>query len=506
MNCIGLKSITDARGFSISYAYDGVGNLTELTYPGNKKVIFTYTAWNSLQTVQNWLGQTATYYYDDAGRCTGYTHFNGTETYYSLDAANRLTDIDIMSDQSMWVAWYSYALDSNGNRTNVTSGVPIPEPSPVTGAESYGYNVARNLLLSSGMSNFTYDLEGQLSTGYGASYTFDFEHRLTGIGSTAAFTYNGRGNRLQAVRGTETTRYIHDASGNLLAETNAENQVRRYYIYGVGLLGMITTSDNEIYCYHFDGTGNTIALTDSLKRTVSGYAYDTFGTIVDQTEWLPQPFKFAGQFGVMAEPSGLYYMRARYYDPLVGRFISEDPTGFSGGDVNLYAYARNSAANFVDANGKIAFNAGAALVGAGIGVAVGTVSAIYNGGDVWQSALLGAATGATAGFTFGASLAVNAVAGASIGVGANLAGQMYSNVTSGISALERVDTLSIFISGASGAIGASGATLALRGGAAAADAALVGSSVAGGAALLWESMSSPISHETSTYNLSLGGK
>ena len=50
----------------------------------------------------------------------------------------------------------------------------------------------------------------------------------------------------------------------------------------------------------------------------------------------------------MAEPNGLYYMRARYYDPTVGRFISEDPLGFGGGDVNLYAYARNNPVNRID--------------------------------------------------------------------------------------------------------------------------------------------------------------
>jgi len=61
-----------------------------------------------------------------------------------------------------------------------------------------------------------------------------------------------------------------------------------------------------------------------------------------------QPFKFVGQFGVMQEPNGFYYMRARYYDPKVGRFISEDPIGFEGGDVNLYNYASNNPLLLID--------------------------------------------------------------------------------------------------------------------------------------------------------------
>ena len=65
-------------------------------------------------------------------------------------------------------------------------------------------------------------------------------------------------------------------------------------------------------------------------------------------EAVPQPFKYVGQHGVMTEPNGLQYMRARYYDPHVGRFISEDPIGFGGGDVNLYAYVGNNPLLFID--------------------------------------------------------------------------------------------------------------------------------------------------------------
>ncbi len=65
-----------------------------------------------------------------------------------------------------------------------------------------------------------------------------------------------------------------------------------------------------------------------------------------------QPFKYVGQLGVMAEPDGFYYMRARYYDPQSMRFISEDPLGFDGGDVNLYAYVKNNPVMGVDPEGK----------------------------------------------------------------------------------------------------------------------------------------------------------
>jgi RHS repeat-associated protein len=89
-------------------------------------------------------------------------------------------------------------------------------------------------------------------------------------------------------------------------------------------------------------------LTDINKAVVNEYAYTPFGIIGNQQETIPQPFKYVGQYGVMAEPNGFYYMRARYYDPAVGRFISEDPIGFDGGDVNLYAYVLNNPILFID--------------------------------------------------------------------------------------------------------------------------------------------------------------
>jgi len=119
--------------------------------------------------------------------------------------------------------------------------------------------------------------------------------------------------------------------------------------------GTMVTSSDQVYCYHFNAIGSTIAMTDSSQTMVNKYAYDPFGKVTNQEEAIAQPFKFVGQYGVMTEPNGFYYMRARYYDPQVGRFISEDPIGFEGGDVNLYAYVGNNPVTLIDPNGQLAF-------------------------------------------------------------------------------------------------------------------------------------------------------
>lgn len=340
-----LTSATNPHGFAISYAYDAAGNLTELTYPGNKKVIYTYDELNRLKTVKiDWLAgkPVATYNYKDkeADLLDNVVLFNGIMTSYSFDTAHRLTGI------TSPVASYQFTqLDGNGNRKNVVQTEPLAlafNPS-MTG---YGYNDRKTRLLTAGTNGFGYNNEGELSSGYGTSYTFDYEHRLAGMGGTS-FSYDGSGNRLQAVRSGVTTRYIYDMMGNLLAEADGNNNITRYYIHGKGLLAMVTP-EGQVYCYHYNAVGSTVALTDQNQAMVNKYAYDPFGNIGNQVEAVPQPFKFVGQHGVMTEPNGFYYMKARYYDPQVGRFISEDPMGFAGGDVNLSAYVQNNPINRVD--------------------------------------------------------------------------------------------------------------------------------------------------------------
>ena len=91
-------------------------------------------------------------------------------------------------------------------------------------------------------------------------------------------------------------------------------------------------------------------MTNSSGNIVNKYAYDEFGKVLSQEEAIPNPFKYVGQFGVMDEENGLFYMRARYYDPEVGRFINKDPIGFLGG-LNIYAYVENNPVNHIDPEG-----------------------------------------------------------------------------------------------------------------------------------------------------------
>jgi RHS repeat-associated protein len=351
-----LKSATDPNGFTVQYEYDTAqvendqaGMLTKIIYPGNKTVTYTYDKLNRLETVTNWLSQSAVYEYDAAGRLDKFTNFNGTVTDYEYDGANRLINLTNVAGSTP-IARYKFAdLDGNGNPRQIQTQEPLI-PVVNTGTDTYSYNPTKNRLESASSDSFTYDDEGRLATGYGASYTFDYEHRLTGIGSTVQYFYDGIGNRLKAVRDTATTYYIYDMNGNLIAEADANKNITGYYIYGAGLMAMVTPAD-QVYCYHFNALGSTVALTDASMNMVNKYAYTPFATIANMEETIPQPFKFVGRYGIMSESNGFYYMRARYYAPKVRRFISEDPIDYNGGDLNLYAYVGNNPMIFVDASG-----------------------------------------------------------------------------------------------------------------------------------------------------------
>jgi RHS repeat-associated protein len=210
---------------------------------------------------------------------------------------------------------------------------------------------------------------------------------------------------------------------------------------------MVTPSD-QVYCYDFNAIGSTIAMTDSSQNMVNKYAYDPFGNVANQVEAVTQPFKFVGQFGVITEPNGFYYMRARYYDPSVGRFISEDPIGFGGGDVNLTAYVGNNPVLLVDPDGEWGQIIAGAIYGGISGFTAGAMK-----GNVWAGIFGGVAGGVAGGIVGSVMPAGSGYVGSIIG-GATAGG--VASAISGTSITEGIATGAIiggFTGGVAGPIG-----------------------------------------------------
>ena len=161
---------------------------------------------------------------------------------------------------------------------------------------------------------------------------------------------------MTATRNGQMTRYTLDVSGamaNVLVENDSAGTTTAYYVHGLGLISRITPSGDARF-YHYDTIGSTVALTDAAGNVTDSYAYDPFGQVLNAQGTVANPFRYVGQFGVMQEGNGLQFMRARYYEAEIGRFLNKDPlSGNSRASqtLNAYTYVLNNPVKLVDFTG-----------------------------------------------------------------------------------------------------------------------------------------------------------
>ena len=159
------------------------------------------------------------------------------------------------------------------------------------------------------------------------------------------FKYDPFGRRIQKTTTAGTTNSVYDGA-NVVDEYSASGALVAKYAQGQGIdepLGM--WRNNSITYYHADGLGSITSLTDTTGTAQGYYSYDSFGKPVGSPSNVTNPYRYTGR--EWDSETNLYYYRARYYDPLMGRFVSEDPVRFHGGD-NFYVYVENGPVDRVD--------------------------------------------------------------------------------------------------------------------------------------------------------------
>ena len=320
-------SIT-AGNKSFAYEYNGDGAIKTITYPnGALKTEYTYDNMNRLKTITNKKGtnqiQNAfSYDYDDNGNIERITDLvNLTSNTYEYDALNRLQTV-IRADGKR----ISYRYDSRGNRLQLSANA-IDLQNLKQGAFTYNDWDEMASFTPSGAAAY--------------AYTYDPEGIRTSKQDTAT---NGA-----------YTRYHCDDSGRVIAESNGNNQVTAQIIWGVDK-PLARKIGNAYYYYVYNGHGDVIALTDENGTVKNTYSYDEWGNItsISETSGLEQPIRYCGEY--YDTESGLYYLRARYYDPMTGRFISKDSLEGQIDNplsLNLYTYCYSNPLRFIDPSGNI---------------------------------------------------------------------------------------------------------------------------------------------------------
>ncbi len=372
---------------SVSYVYDKRGSMIERQVLGQPAVKYVYDAiGNLLSTATPQVGVNFTY--DARNQMIRQSRSNGVGTDFVYDALGRLSSLTHAKGVTE-LNQQSYLYDAIGRRIATTTSLAQPLMTPTVIA---GVDPLSNRMLKHGGVTYTHDLNGNRLSETGpagiTSYLWDGRNRLKSVtapsGEVMRFRYDFAGNMIEQTKGVTSKQFVLDSLSNVVFQSSSDGD-QFSVLTGQSIdshLGVVRNGAEVDYALT-DGLNSTAAITDETGVVNGTASYEPFGATTQTGEVMP--FQFTGRVQVS---EGLYYYRARFYDSNVGRFVSEDPIGFSGGDVNLYRYVGNDPVNAVDPEGVCAgFCVGAILAGAvyvinfdyeGLGAAITEINSINN--------------------------------------------------------------------------------------------------------------------------------
>lgn len=316
---------------TVSYTYDAAGRKTQMTVAGQAGVNYAYDNGNRItQIVQG--STTVSFGYDSGNRRTSLTLPNGIVMSYSYDNGSQLTGITYTNGGTT-LGTLTYAYDLAGRRTQMGgSYAQIGLPLPISEAE---YN-ANNQLTEWGTASLYYDSNGNMTSDGVNSLVWNTRNRMSSMNaSSVSFQYDPIGRRSGKTVAGVTTNYLYDGA-NIAQEISGGSPTANMLSGGVDEVFTRTDSSGTSN-FLTDALGSTITLTDGSGSTLASYAYEPFGNTTVTSASSTNEFEYTGREN---DGTGLYFYRARYYNPTLERFISEDPIGLTAGP-NLYAYGLN---------------------------------------------------------------------------------------------------------------------------------------------------------------------
>ncbi len=296
---------------------------------------------------------TRSYQYDAQGRLTHATGPWGTNGLFTYDALGNIL---------------SKRLGSRNITLNYDNSTNRLVESVDTGA--------------TGTRDVVYDSRGNIKEIGGVKLSFNGANQATGLSGdiSGAYRYDGNGRRVKSITqhddGTKTTRYnVYDSSGTLIyvvqnAPGSDDDHVTNYVgmdgqtLARIKSIGTRASYNDAVTWLHSDHLGSAVSGTDESGAIAFTERYTPFGMTLDNDASNDNQAGFTGH--IKDADTGLNYMQARYYDPVIGRFLSHDPVGFmdtgNPGMFNRYAYTFNNPVNMIDPNGETPLH-----VAAGVG-------------------------------------------------------------------------------------------------------------------------------------------
>ncbi|MFG6935575.1 RHS repeat-associated core domain-containing protein [Burkholderia pseudomallei] len=337
---------TNSQQGSISYTYDAAGRRTSMTAAAQVTANYTFDNANRLTAITQG-SETVQLAYDADDRRTTLTLPNGIAVSYGYDTASELTGLTYTQGNGTALGNLAYAYDADG-RIIQKSGTFATDVLPTATTQPATFDLNDRKTSFNGQA-LTYDANGNLTSDGTNTYTWNARNQLSQIsqGGSArlSFSYDAMGRRISKTVQGVATQFLYDGNNPV---QEVQGSTINPILVGLGVDERFARNDVTGRTYFLtDQINSTIALTDPSGALKQKYSYDPYGNVTasDTMTGFTNPYQFTGR---EADAPGLYYYRARYYSPMMGGFISEDPIGFAGGQPSFYAYAGGNPLSYID--------------------------------------------------------------------------------------------------------------------------------------------------------------